>query len=139
MSKLYTVAILGATGAVGQEMIKVLQERNFPVGKLVPLASARSAGKTLKFKGIVARDGKIPDDTFVVGRHVMTCCADDVQYCGIACDWSGAKTLNTNDWVIVTVKFSIGNHKLYKSKGPILTALSVSRTSAPEETVATFY
>ena len=49
--KTYTVAILGATGAVGQEMIKVLQERNFPVGKLIPLASARSAGKTLKFKG----------------------------------------------------------------------------------------
>ena len=49
--KTYTVAVLGATGAVGQEMIKVLQERNFPVGRLVPLASARSAGKTLKFKG----------------------------------------------------------------------------------------
>ena len=49
--KLYTVAVLGATGAVGQEMMKILEERNFPVGKLVPLASARSAGKTLKFKG----------------------------------------------------------------------------------------
>ena len=49
--KLYTVAILGATGAVGQEMIKVLQERNFPVGKLIPLASRRSAGKTILFKG----------------------------------------------------------------------------------------
>ena len=49
--KTYTVAVLGATGAVGQEMIKVLQERNFPVGKLVPLASARSAGKTVKFRG----------------------------------------------------------------------------------------
>ena len=49
--KLYTVAVLGATGAVGQEMIKILQERNFPVGKLIPLASARSAGKTLTFKG----------------------------------------------------------------------------------------
>jgi len=49
--KTYTVAVLGATGAVGQEMIKILQERNFPVGKLVPLASARSAGKTLKFRG----------------------------------------------------------------------------------------
>lgn len=49
--KTYTVAILGATGAVGQEMIKILEERNFPVGKLVPLASARSAGKTLKFRG----------------------------------------------------------------------------------------
>ena len=51
MKKLYTVAVLGATGAVGQEMLKVLVERDFPVGKLVPLASARSAGKTLKFKG----------------------------------------------------------------------------------------
>ena len=49
--KTYTVAVLGATGAVGQEMIKILQERDFPVGKLVPLASSRSAGKTLLFKG----------------------------------------------------------------------------------------
>ena len=49
--KQYTVAVLGATGAVGQEMMKILAERNFPVGKLIPLASARSAGKTLKFKG----------------------------------------------------------------------------------------
>ena len=49
--KTYTVAVLGATGAVGREMIKILEERNFPVGRLVPLASARSAGKTLKFRG----------------------------------------------------------------------------------------
>jgi len=49
--KLYTVAILGATGAVGQEMMNILEERNFPVGKLIPLASERSAGKQLKFKG----------------------------------------------------------------------------------------
>ena len=51
MKKLYTVAVLGATGAVGQEMMNLLEERNFPVGKLIPLASARSAGKVLKFKG----------------------------------------------------------------------------------------
>jgi len=49
--KLYTVAILGATGAVGQEMMKILEERNFPVGKLILLASARSAGRKLLFKG----------------------------------------------------------------------------------------
>ena len=49
--KKYTVAVLGATGAVGQEMINILAERDFPVGKLIPLASARSAGKTMKFKG----------------------------------------------------------------------------------------
>ena len=45
------VAILGATGAVGREMLKVLEERNFPVGKLKLLASERSVGKLLPFKG----------------------------------------------------------------------------------------
>lgn len=49
--KQYTVAILGATGAVGQEMMKILAERDFPVKELIPLASRRSAGKTLTFKG----------------------------------------------------------------------------------------
>ena len=49
--KEYTVAVLGATGAVGQEMIRILQERNFPVGTLLPLSSARSAGKTIRFRG----------------------------------------------------------------------------------------
>jgi aspartate-semialdehyde dehydrogenase len=45
------VAVVGATGAVGVEMIKTLERRNFPVGKLTLLASARSAGKTLSFRG----------------------------------------------------------------------------------------
>ena len=45
------VAVVGATGAVGIEMIKTLEKRNFPVGKLTLLASARSTGKTLKFRG----------------------------------------------------------------------------------------
>ena len=49
--KTYTVAILGITGAVGQEMLQVLQERNFPVGKLIALASDRSSGKTIQFRG----------------------------------------------------------------------------------------
>lgn len=47
----YNVAILGASGAVGREMMKILEERNFPVKSLTPLASSRSAGKTLKFNG----------------------------------------------------------------------------------------
>ena len=49
--KKYNVAILGATGAVGQEMLKVLEEYNVPVGKLLPLASAKSAGGYVKFHG----------------------------------------------------------------------------------------
>ena len=45
------IAIVGATGAVGAEFIGCLTARNFPVGKLKALASARSAGKTLDFRG----------------------------------------------------------------------------------------
>lgn len=51
MSKLFNIAVVGATGAVGQEMLRVLEERNFPVGELRLLASERSLGKSLDFRG----------------------------------------------------------------------------------------
>ncbi len=51
MSKSYHVAVAGASGAVGIEMLRCLEARNFPVSKLTLLASARSAGRKLKFKG----------------------------------------------------------------------------------------
>ena len=45
------IAVVGATGLVGSEILKVLEERNFPVSELIPVASARSVGKTVSFKG----------------------------------------------------------------------------------------
>ena len=51
MSQLYDVAVLGATGAVGQMMLEILQERKFPIGTIYPLASSRSAGGTVTFNG----------------------------------------------------------------------------------------
>ncbi|WAR44391.1 aspartate-semialdehyde dehydrogenase [Methylomonas rapida] len=51
MSKTYNVAVVGATGAVGETMIAILEERNFPVGNVYALASERSAGKRIPFKG----------------------------------------------------------------------------------------
>ena len=97
------------------------------------------AGKTVKFKGVVAHDPNTPADVFVVGRHVMTCCAEDIQYCGLACDWKSAAVLKTNDWVILTARLLVGKHKLYRGKAPYLSAIEVVRTSAPEDPVATFY
>jgi aspartate-semialdehyde dehydrogenase len=58
------VAIVGATGAVGIEMIQTLEKRNFPVGKLTLLASARSAGKKLKFKGRDITVTELKKDSF---------------------------------------------------------------------------
>jgi len=51
MKKKYNVAVLGATGMVGKEMMRVLEQRNFPVDRFLPLASSRTAGTTVKFKG----------------------------------------------------------------------------------------
>ena len=62
--KTYNVAVLGATGAVGQQMIQVLEERNFPVGTLLPLASARSVGKTVTFRGEQIAIQEATDDAF---------------------------------------------------------------------------
>ena len=76
--KLYTVAVLGATGAVGQEMIKILQERNFPVGKLKPLASARSAGKTLKFRGEDVTIEEARDEAFQGVDIVLGAAENDI-------------------------------------------------------------
>ena len=63
--KQYKVAVLGATGAVGREMIKILKERNFPVSELIPLASARSAGSVIPFKGENVTVREVTPDSFV--------------------------------------------------------------------------
>ena len=97
------------------------------------------AGKTVKFKGLVAVEGKMPADSFVIGRHIMTCCADDIAYGGIICDWKGAKTLSQRDWVTLTAKFAVEYHKAYRKKGPVLKAIKVEAAEAPEQQVVTFY
>src|SRR5215510_7781886 len=64
MNKNPHVAVVGATGAVGIEMIKTLEKRNFPVGELTLLASARSVGKTLKFRGKEIAIKELTKDSF---------------------------------------------------------------------------
>ena len=76
--KTYTVAVLGATGAVGQEMINILQERNFPVGKLIPLASARSAGKPLTFRGQEVTIREAREDAFEGVDIVLGAAENDI-------------------------------------------------------------
>ena len=65
------VAILGATGAVGQEMLKVLEEYDIPVKKLLPLASARSAGGTVSFNGRQIRIEEATDASFEGMDYVL--------------------------------------------------------------------
>jgi len=64
MSRLYDVAVVGATGAVGEVMMAILEQRNFPVRNLYPLASSRSAGTKVKFKGQELTVGNLEEFDF---------------------------------------------------------------------------
>ena len=64
MGKAYRVGVMGATGAVGRVMLQILEERNFPVAELRPLASSRSAGKRLGFRGEAVTVQEMTPDSF---------------------------------------------------------------------------
>lgn len=64
MSKGYNVAVVGATGAVGEELFRILEEFDFPVNELLPLASARSAGTDVEFKGKNYKVVELTEDVF---------------------------------------------------------------------------
>lgn len=97
-------------------------------------------GKTVKFKGLVARDNRLAPEDIVVGRHVMTCCADDIEYCGVACILPHAMDLQTRDWIVVTAKVQFQKHRIYRGKGPVLVAEKVVICEQPpEQALATFY
>ena len=95
--------------------------------------------KTVKFKGIVARDLKLGKDGLVIGRHVMTCCADDIAYNGLVCRFKSNVAYKTRDWITVTGIIRIEKHKMYGRQGPVIYALESAYTDKPEREVATFY
>ena len=96
-------------------------------------------GKTVKFKGILARDAKLAKSEIIIGRHVMTCCADDIAYQGLICKFKSDVSYKTRDWITVVGKIKIENHKLYGRRGPVIYAESGAYTDKPKQEVATFY
>lgn len=95
-------------------------------------------GKTVKFTGAVAVDKKMPSDCFIIGRPVMTCCADDIAYKSVLC--VGRKpSMKSGDWISLTAEIRVEKHKLYQGEGPVLYLKDYAMTSAPTDPVATFY
>ena len=97
-------------------------------------------GKTVRFKAQVAMLRREKNSMFAPGRFVMTCCVEDIQFCGIPCRYEKARELESRSWVMVTAKITAEMHQLYKGDlGPVLTALSVELGAVPAEPdVATF-
>ena len=96
-------------------------------------------GKTVKFKAIIARDHQLGDNAFLAGRHVMTCCADDIAYQPFVCVCSAPSSLKTRDWAMVTGEIRLEKHKLYRGVGPVLHVTSTEFAVQPPQEVATFY
>ncbi len=96
-------------------------------------------GKTVQFKAQVAMLRRERNGMFAPGRFVMTCCVDDIQFCGIPCKYDDAAKLESRSWVTVTAKISAQKHPLYQGElGPVLTALQVESAAPAAEEVATF-
>ena len=97
-------------------------------------------GKTVCFRAQVAMLRRQKDGMFAPGRFVMTCCVDDIEFCGIPCRYADAKSLASRSWVMVTAKISAEKHPLYKGDiGPVLTAIEVVKNAEPaEQEVVTF-
>ena len=95
-------------------------------------------GKTIKFKGLVARNKDFDKKTFAVGRHIMTCCVEDITYGGVICKSDKDLQLAQGSWVNVTADISIEYNKIYKRKGPVLKVISVTPAVQPEQPVVTF-
>lgn len=97
-------------------------------------------GKTVCFKAQVAMLRREKNGMFAPGRFVMTCCVDDIEFCGIPCRYEKSQELESRSWVMVTAKITAEKHPLYKGEtGPVLTALRVDKGAEPADPdVATF-
>jgi len=101
--------------------------------------SEKYDGKTVIFKAQVAMLRRDKNGMFAPGRFVMTCCEDDIQFCGIPCRYDEAKELESRSWVRVTAICSSEEHFLYNGEsGPILTAIKVEPAEPAQPDVATF-
>ena len=96
-------------------------------------------GKTVSFKGQVAMLRRTKDGMFAPGRFVMTCCEDDIQFCGVPCRYEKSKELESRSWVAVTAAIHAEKHPLYQGAlGPVLDALQIIPAEPAVPDVATF-
>ena len=80
---------------------------------------ANYEGKTVRFKCHALKRSKMPANTFIVGRHVMTCCVEDIQFAALVCQWDKADTVQDDSWMILTAKLN------FKFTGQLKKSLSL--------------
>lgn len=100
---------------------------------------AKYYDKTYVIKGRSLLGGGLDDDEFVIGRHIMTCCVEDIQFGGLVAKYQDAQKLEHGGWVVMTAKMEREFSHMYQSEGPVFHVTKVEKVDPPEEEVATFY
>jgi len=98
----------------------------------------RYVGKTVQFTAMVMKPDGFPKGHFVPGRMAMTCCADDMTFLGYVCKYDKVDIYEERDWVKVTAKVEKEYFAGYEGEGPVLHAISVTKTKQPKEPVINF-
>ena len=96
-------------------------------------------GRTVKFLGMTVNNPNLKKGEMAIGRKIMTCCADDVAYSGLVCEYNGAAFFPEGSWLTITAKIVLKKHPLYQNKGPVLKVESAIRTDPPAEEIVTLY
>ena len=117
----------------------VLDERTFGIWYLDTMDHAeRYEGKILEFDAMVLKPKTFPKGYFVPGRLAMTCCADDMQFLGYACEYKDAEKLKDRDWIRITARVNKEFFSDYQAEGPVLHAISVKKTHKPKNEIVGF-
>lgn len=96
-------------------------------------------GKEVRIKGRAAIGGGLKEDCFVFGRHVMTCCVQDIQFAGLICHWTtDAAKMKNGQWVKIKAKVKVEYDPVYGEVGPVLHCTKVTGCEAADPEVATF-
>ncbi|SDA27704.1 CobW/HypB/UreG, nucleotide-binding domain [Ruminococcus sp. YE71] len=95
-------------------------------------------GKTISFKAAAMGNPKFPKGVIALGRQIMTCCVEDIQFCWYV-TLHDQPLPDKPQWFNATVKAAYKWHKMYRGKGPVLTVVSLDPCDPPEQQVATFY
>ena len=100
--------------------------------------SAKYENKVVRFKCNALSREKLPPKCFIVGRHMMTCCADDIQFAGLVVQYDKSDSITDNSWMILTAKINFMRHRAYSGTGPVLTYIEHEYCEAPKQPVAAF-
>ncbi|MBQ1772156.1 MAG: hypothetical protein II914_01655 [Clostridia bacterium] len=95
--------------------------------------------KTVSLNALALSEKGMPRKTFAIGRQLMQCCAEDIQFAGLACLYDHPEQICSKRWYKVEAKVIERFTSLYGRKGPVLVVKSIKPSSEPEEPVATFY